>query len=126
MEADDVAIVGRVGHEQDQPICAEVPLLRTGATLESLNVTQVRLGLHQLVAAPDGENRIAAASITRDWDRHFDPPPDAGVEAPAKSREQPKVARVPHSVTGRMERCGELQAKDRCDPRGEIDRQRGW
>jgi hypothetical protein len=121
VEPEDVAVVGRVGHQQDQPIGAEIPLLCPGATFECLDITQMRLGLDELVAPPDGENRVAAASITRDWDWHFDPPPNAGVEAPAKSREQPKVACVPHSVTGRMERGGELQAKDRGDPRGEIE-----
>ena len=106
--SDHGPVVPRIGKEKDRPPGVQVSLLGSESTLSCLDVVYPCLCLDDGVKRGVRGNRVGAAPITRDGNRHFSPPADRFVQSHGEPPQQCDVRLVANGRRHGMDRHREL------------------
>ena len=102
MACENVPVPARVGDEQDQAVESSVPALQLRSAIDSLDVTELRLGLDTDPRRSDRDHPIQPTWIARDGQRHLRSERQARWKSGAEPRQQAELAGVARRIVHRV------------------------
>ena len=119
--SDHVVVVAAVEHQEDDPVEAHVAGLGVDPTFQRLDIADPRLGLDQRTTPTALDDRVGAAAVASDRDRHFRHPSDRRPESPTEACEQGKVRAVTDWRSDRVDGHAEFVPDGCSDARKDVD-----
>jgi hypothetical protein len=94
MDIEERAVVGGVGHEQDDELGAAIPSLQGTPPIECLDVSESRFGLDGEIATVECRHAVPCATVPDQRQRHLGPEADIAREQLPEPAEKGKLAGV--------------------------------
>lgn len=114
-------VVSSVRDEHDRSLRAEIPLLPAESPLCGLDVVEPGLRFDDRIEFACRSDAVSAPEVARDGHRHLGAPQDGTDEPRGKPAEEREVRLVPHGRRPWVDAEDQLMAKDRCNPRHQVD-----
>lgn len=121
VEPDQLAVVSCIAQQQDDPGTAEVPLLRSDASDQGLNVVHAGLRLEHRLERRFTLEGIHAPPIADDGHRYLETQATTRAETNAQPFEQSELRGVANRRAVRVEADSGVEAKDGGDNADQLD-----